>query len=172
MPRQRTRSCPRTCVGAAHLFLGLCGILSATAASAGPVNGGASVTILMPVTAHEEAPLAFGSIDATTSAVVVTVRPDGTVQCSVASLCKGSAAPAIFALTGTPGDRVGVSVTDHVTLTSAAGDSLVATLALAGSEIDLVPGANRVAIGGEITVPAGQSPGQYEARFDINVSYQ
>lgn len=169
MPRRFITSCPRTCVGAATL---LCALLASTSASAAAVAGAASVTIVAPVIAREEAPLAFGSIDASTSDVVVTVNPDGTMRCSRAAACTGSASPAIFALTGTAGERVGVRVTDHTTLSSAAGDSLPVALTLASPQLDLIAGKARVAIGGEIIIPAGQAPGGYRGAFQVDVDYQ
>ncbi|MDH7973279.1 DUF4402 domain-containing protein [Sphingomonas sp. AR_OL41] len=146
--------------------------MSASAtAGASPVSN-ASVTILAPVTAHEEATLTFGSIDAASSPVALTVEPDGTTRCSVDRACRGGAAPAIFVIGGTAGERIGLTVSNRVTLTSPAGDTIEVSLSLPSPQIDLVASVARVAVGGKITVPAGQAPGAYQGVYHFDVSYQ
>lgn len=169
MPRRRILSCPRTCVGAVTLLLSS---LCAGSAGAAPATGTASVTILRPVEARQDAPLSFGKILPGRQTVVLTVDPDGTTHCSQVDSCSGSVSPAVFTLTGSPNERVGVSMTNQVTLSSEEGESLAVSLVLGASELSLESGQGKIAVGGEISVPAGQAPGSYRGTFQVSVEYQ
>lgn len=169
MPRRHIHSCPRTWVGAVALLLSSVG---STSAGAAPATGTASVTILRPVAARQDASLSFGKILPGKQTVVLTIDPDGTTHCSQAESCSGSVSPAVFSLTGSPNERVGVSMIDQVTLLSVEGESLTVALTLGSSQLSLESGQGKIAVGGEITVPAGQAPGNYRGSFQINVEYQ
>jgi Mat/Ecp fimbriae major subunit len=154
-------------VGTAFATLGM----GATAANAASATATAKAKILRQVTVTNSTDLQFGTIVSGTAASTVTVTTAGARTCGAGLVCSAASTAAAFAIGGTTGQVVTISVPPTVTLNSA-GNSMTATLTASAATATLVASAGAFTVGGVLAVGASQADGDYAGTFSATVDYQ
>ncbi|MBX9815922.1 MAG: hypothetical protein A4S12_09470 [Proteobacteria bacterium SG_bin5] len=157
------------------VMLGLAGLASfgvAAPAAAQTATGDVTVRILQAITVSKTADLNFGRVVAGTAAGSVVVGEDGARTCPAALRCLGTSTGAAFAVTGTAGETVAVSIdTPSIQLTSGSNKMTVA-LVTQTKTMTLATGPNAFRVGGTLSVGAAQAAGTYTGQFTVSVNYQ
>ena len=162
-----------------------------TAYAADNADATASVEVMKPLTLTNTADLDFGPALVSAGGGTVTVSPSGGLTCSSAGVvCSGTVSAAAFDITGgTAAKKVSVilpAVTNLVRVGAAVGTTAAADLIGFGSlttdavlnatngdrEVTLgATGAGTFNVGGTITFDGSETPGTYEATFNVSVDY-
>lgn len=149
------------------------GVALAAPAEAQSATGGVSVRILQAITVTKTFDLNFGRVVAGTTSGTVAIAEDGTRTCAAALRCLGGTSAGAFAVTGTAGEVVTVSVdTPSITLTNGAGATMAVTLASTTRTLTLTGGNGSFRVSGTLTVGARQTGGDYTGQFTVSVNYQ
>lgn len=140
---------------------------------AGAASGSASVEIRQPVAVSQAVPLAFGLVSAD-SADVITLTPAGIVTSqNGATISSGSVSPGQFIAAGAANAAVIISFADGV-LTGTGIDLAINNLVHgqgATPSFD-ASGALDFAVGGDLVINDGQTPGLYSGTYQVSVNYQ
>lgn len=157
------------------ILLGVAGLSlfgMAAPAAAQTATGDVTVRILQAITVSKTADLNFGRVVAGTTAGSVVVAEDGTRTCPAALRCIGATTGAAFAVTGTTGETVTVSI-DTPSIQLASGTNrMTVGLTTATRTITLAAGPNTFRVGGTLAVGAAQAAGTYTGQFTVSVNYQ
>ena len=145
--------------------------MGATSAQAATASATAKAKILRQVTVTNSSDLQFGTIVTGASAATVAIDAAGARTCGAGLVCSGTSAAAAFAVGGTTGQIVTVSVPATVSLTSGA-NSMSAALTASASSLTLVANAGSFSVGGTLSVGANQADGDYAGVFSATVNYQ
>lgn len=146
--------------------------LSSTGAYAQSATADATATILEEVVVTAGDDLAFGTIVVGATGDDVTIAADGTFTCGANLTCTGTNSAASFAVTGTAGETVTVTVDANVTLNSGT-DSMTAVLSRSAETLTIdTDGDAGFTVGGVLTVADNQPSGDYAGQFDVTVDYQ
>ncbi len=154
-------------VGTAIATLGM----GATEANAASATATARAKILRQVTVTNSTDLQFGTIVTGATASTVVVSTAGVRTCGAGLVCSGATTAAAFAVGGTTGSVVTISVPATVTLNSGA-NSMTATLNSSAATATLVANAAAFTVGGVLAVGASQADGDYAGTFSATVDYQ
>jgi|GEM_PF-1217933 len=161
---------------AAALIIGFMPHVAAQTASQN-ATGDVGVEILEPLTIGQTQALGFGQVAAGAA--------DGSVGCSTAGAVSssnvtqvGGCTQGIFAVTGEADASISIQIpTGNVTLTSAAGDTLIVNGFTsdpggAGGGTGSIPGGStNINIGATLQVPAGSPPGAYAGTYTVTIDY-
>lgn len=145
--------------------------MGATSAHAATASATAKAKILRQVTVTNSSDLQFGTIVTGASAATVAINAAGVRTCGAGLVCSGTSTAAAFAVTGTTGQIVTVSVPATISLTSGT-NSMSATLAASAASLTLVANAGSFSVGGTLSVGANQADGDYAGTFSATVNYQ
>lgn len=148
----------------------LAAAVAAQNAQAATSTAVARASIVPQVTVVNTAPLNFATIVTDADGGTVGVNAAGVRACTGLT-CTGTTAAAAFTVTGAIGEVVTISTGASVTLTSAGGATMSATLAPSAPTLTL-DGTDSFTVGGLLTVGAGQADGAYEGVFTATVNYQ
>lgn len=136
-------------------------------------SGSASVKVLQAVTVAKGADLDFGKVIPGTAAATVRIAEDGTRTCGTGLTCIGTPTAALFNITGTTGETVGVTIAvARINLTSGSAPAMTVDLATTTPSVVMVAGKGSFKVSGLLTVGANQAAGAYTGTFTVNVDYQ
>lgn len=154
------------------LFVAVPSAFSSSAdAQARTTSADASVRILPAASAEQVTPLDFGRVLPSGQGGILTMAPDGAIQCTGGLRCDSRGTPGLFKLSGAD-DLITVSVSPSVTLAGPGGESIALQPLLSLSEIRLNGGTGALQVGGVLTLAAGQAPGRYAGTYIIDLQYQ
>ena len=146
--------------------------LVSTGANAATVSATAEVKILAPVTLTQTTGLDFGVVAAAATAGTVVLTPaSNTRVCSVGLTCVGTAARGAFAVVGTSGYTVAITVAPSTTLTGA-GAPMALTLVPSATTVATTGLPQTFFVGGTLTVGAAQVAGTYTGTYNVSADYQ
>ncbi len=145
--------------------------MGATAAHAATASATAKAKILRQVTLTNTTDLQFGTIVSSPTASTVIVSTAGVRTCGTSLVCSGASTAAGFAVTGTSGQVVTVSVPATVTLSSGT-NSMLSTLNASAATLTLAANAGAFSVGGILAVGADQADGDYAGTFNVTADYQ
>lgn len=159
----------------AALAIASCGI--ASSASAATATANADATILAALDVQLDAvrtKLDFGSIAESGTGGTVTLTPAGALTCGSGLVCSGTTGTPQFNITGSANSAVNVSLASStITLTDPVSSATM-SVGLASSAATLTldgTGKGNFAVGGLLTVGAGQTPGTYNGQLQVSVVY-
>jgi Mat/Ecp fimbriae major subunit len=145
--------------------------LGATSAQAATATATARAKILRQVTVTNSTDLQFGTIVTGTAPSTVIVSTLGARTCGAGLVCSGVTTAAAFAIGGTTGQIVTISVPATVQLDSGT-NNMIATLTSSAATATMVANAGAFTVGGTLTVGADQADGDYAGNFIATVNYQ
>ena len=142
-------------------------LFAASAAQAATTaTGGASATVIGPLSITQTTPLNFGSFSS--GATSGTINSFGSTTGGVTSLALGS--PAIFNVTGNPNTNFSITGPASVVLSSGL-NTMTATLTVpTGSSLDTA-GNRAFNVIGTLAVAANQATGTYTGSYNVSVNY-
>jgi hypothetical protein len=157
--------------GSAFVALGL-GATSAQAAT-NSVTANANAKILAAVTVTKSTDLNFGTAVSGAAAGTVAVSTGGAQTCTTVVCTGGGATAAGFAIQGTAGGNVAITVPATVSLTGP-GTAMSATLTSSAASLVLtgVAATDVFQVGGSLPVAINQAGGSYTGTFTVSVAYQ
>jgi Domain of unknown function (DUF4402) len=149
--------------------------VSATSAHAAGATADAHATILASLSVARTGSLEFGTI-AVNAAGAVTISNAGTRTACTGAVCSGSVGVPTFAITGSTGSNILITVPAAVTLNnqtvgSTATMSAALTTDATGGTHALVA-SESFKVGGTLNYAAAQEAGAYLGSFSVTVEYQ
>ena len=148
--------------------------MTATSAQAATASASATAKILTQVTVTKTADLDFGTIANGTGGGSVQVGLTDNRTCATTLVCSATVTSAKFNIAGAASQNVAISVDPSVTLNRVGGGaSMTATLSASAATATLSgTGTGSFAVGGDLTVAAAQTAGDYSGTFNVVVNYQ
>lgn len=162
------------------------GAVTSAPACAADMAGTANAVVVRPNTLVKTDDLDFGSLISGSTGGTVTINPTNNVRSATGGVTPVSSGAHRAAFQGTGGILfITVTGSNSVTLTRAGGGAapMTATLTramttsgggitLLGPSVTLLPsGVQTYYVGGTLTVPANQPPGDYSGTFQLTVNY-
>ncbi len=142
-------------------------------AHAASATGSATVRILQAILITKNSDLNFGKVIAGPSPATVSVAESGARTCSGAITCYGESTAAAFAVVGTDGETVTVSLASRqITLNGGGNNSMTLLLRSSTNTLLLTDGKASFRLAGALVVGANQAAGTYTGQFEVAVNYQ
>ena len=158
------------------LFLGipLC-VIIASSAYALTVSGTATATIKKALTATQNTPMSFATIQAPTTGGTVTLSPAGAISTTATGFTfSGSPAAANFTITGDANSVLVVSFVNGTLSSSGATDMVLQNFTTSPSGTGITTGTTgslSLNVGADLIVNANQQSGSYNGTFSMTVNY-
>jgi len=141
------------------------------------MTGTASATLIQPISIVAINPLRFGVLAQPTTAGTVRVSTTGAVTTTGGmignnAIAQGSSGPqaGTFRVSGEPGRQFFVNLPNAATVTKT-GASMTITLFTVGALTGSPVGTLDIAVGGTLSIQAGQAVGTYTGTYQITATY-